>query len=305
MARLNLEDTFWVAIGRVERGQVSYDQLIGNAVRFLRFAQEQYKKGQVITHEQWSMEGFLDCLVPIFAEKNDQGYDARNASEQFDWLKQKVEAGRRGGVASGETRRSNSDELPEAARSVSKRAEPSSSSSSSLKNELLRNSSPSRKSAPVTHVQEADLLRLEVFESVGDWQDIYSKDYVKTEFVKMSIWLKANPKKARKTHRGWVQFVANWLERGWDKSTTRGPSVKVEQSDGWNDSAVKVAQCLRMSGNWTADREQVVALLGEELYHTAIKAGVYKMRNLPAGDFYIRGIIGLLKESKIKTGGTQ
>lgn len=304
MARINIEDTFWVAVGRIERGSTPYDQVVGNAMRLLRFGQEQFKHSNFISIDQWQMEGFLEILVPVFATKNSDGYIIRDAEKQFGWLRQKVESGRRGGVASGESRRNDSNQLPEAARSGSKRLEPSSSSSSSEDLELLRNSSPSRKSAPVIFfvTNEHDLSGAIETDFWDKWREIYSPEYVLRERSKAALWCKANPKKSRKTPRGWVQFMAGWLERGWDKSTTQGPSNQ-PQRDNWHESAQKVAQCIRLSGDWTKDRDRIVEIMGEELYGLAIKAGPYRIRQLAANDFYLKNIIGLLKEAQLKQGG--
>ena len=49
-------------------------------------------------------------------------------------------------------------------------------------------------------------------------------EFLRREFIKMDSWLSANPKKNRKTARGWDQFVGNWLSSSWPKYQASIPS---------------------------------------------------------------------------------
>lgn len=55
-------------------------------------------------------------------------------------------------------------------------------------------------------------------------------DFLKREFLKMHNWLEANPKKNRKSLRGWSQFVSSWLDRGWPQYQKTIPSASNAQS---------------------------------------------------------------------------
>lgn len=67
-------------------------------------------------------------------------------------------------------------------------------------------------------------------EYIPEWGRLYSADYVARETAKAFLWLKANPKKAKRTTKGWVQFFGGWFERGWDRNARGGPSNKAAES---------------------------------------------------------------------------
>lgn len=140
MARLNIEEKFWLDIGKVAVKMGSYDLAIGNAIRMFRFAQDRYKHGKIISEDDWTREEFHVALVGTFVDKVDGGYEVRGA-EKFDWLKERASAGRNGGVKSGETRRNDFNKLAEAKRSKPKQTEASSSYSPSSSKEEIKNSS--------------------------------------------------------------------------------------------------------------------------------------------------------------------
>ncbi len=63
------------------------------------------------------------------------------------------------------------------------------------------------------------------------WLQLYAQDFLDREFVKIETWLAANPKKNKKTLRGWIQFVSNWLDRGWGQYQKNIPTEKESVSD--------------------------------------------------------------------------
>lgn len=166
--------------------------------------------------------------------------------------------------------------------------------------ELLRNSPPSAKKLPSTDSRKTiEISKLEDFSLIPtsywcNWDDLYSHEFVERECRKSLIWLNANPKKSKKTLRGWVAFFSGWFDRSWDKSTTKGASNKTP------NAAILVAEALRKSGEWTKDRDLVIGILGEELFNRCIKIGVRRFRELPSGSFYLKNITGLLSESTTK-----
>ena len=104
MARINLEDQFWLDVMAVIEKVPDRDRVIGNAVRFFRYAQEEHKQGKLISESDFEAHGFLPELIPFFAKRVSGGIQAKGAEKHFDWLSKKVEAGRRGGKASGASR---------------------------------------------------------------------------------------------------------------------------------------------------------------------------------------------------------
>jgi hypothetical protein len=97
MARINLEDQYWLDLAEVAAKVGDIDKAGGNATRFLRYAQEHHKAGKYITEKDFKERGFLEALFPHFAERTPSGIRARGSDKHFGWLKERVEAGRKGG----------------------------------------------------------------------------------------------------------------------------------------------------------------------------------------------------------------
>jgi hypothetical protein len=97
VARLNLEDKFFVELLSVAVKLGNEDLAIGNAVRFFREAQEKHRQGKAFTEEEFRDRGFSEHLIPTFAKRVPAGIIAAGAEKHFAWLQQKVEAGRNGG----------------------------------------------------------------------------------------------------------------------------------------------------------------------------------------------------------------
>lgn len=63
-------------------------------------------------------------------------------------------------------------------------------------------------------------------EAIRGWIELYSIEYLERESVKILVWNHANPKKNKRSTRGWIQFISNWLERGWDQHLKNIPTNK-------------------------------------------------------------------------------
>jgi hypothetical protein len=82
------------------------------------------------------------------------------------------------------------------------------------------------------------------------------------------------------------------------KYDNRDSPTLTAAKDEWAENAQKVARAIKQFGEWGGKSEpEVRGLLGDELYQIAIKAGVYKIRQLPSGPFYLNNIVGMLKEA--------
>lgn len=104
MARINIEDQFFLDVINVAAKMGSSDAAIGNAIRFFRYAQEKHKSGQMISEEEFQAQGFSEHLIPFFAKRTRSGIEANGAKKHFAWLEQKIEAGKRGGRESAKAR---------------------------------------------------------------------------------------------------------------------------------------------------------------------------------------------------------
>lgn len=148
MARLNIEDEFWIAIMNVAVKVGDMDRAIGNATRFLRLSQERFKKGRAITKAEFKSHGFLDSLFPEVAEYVEGGIQAVGAEEHFAWLKNRSEAGKKGGKSRSDKKLSslkqNQTLSSEANQSKSKQTEASYSYSPSYSPSYSDSPSPSR-----------------------------------------------------------------------------------------------------------------------------------------------------------------
>jgi len=100
MARLNIEDQFWIDIIALAVKMGDQDKAIGQAVRFLRFAQEKHRTGSVITPEDFVEQGFSDHLIGVFAQANPSGIQAKGSTKHFGWLDQRIAAASKGGKQS-------------------------------------------------------------------------------------------------------------------------------------------------------------------------------------------------------------
>lgn len=104
MARINIEDQFFLDVINVAAKMGNSDAAIGNAIRFFRYAQEKHKAGKTISEEEFEAQGFSEHLIPVFAKRTRSGIEANGAKKHFAWLEQKIEAGKRGGRASAKAR---------------------------------------------------------------------------------------------------------------------------------------------------------------------------------------------------------
>ncbi len=127
MARINIDDQFWLELMGVVAQLGDQDKAIGQAVRFFRMAQDKHKHGKLITEEEFKRAGFSEALIGTFADRVDGGIRAIGAQKHFGWLTSRVEAGRKGGQA-----KSSKPKQTQAKPSKAKQPEASYSSSSSF-----------------------------------------------------------------------------------------------------------------------------------------------------------------------------
>lgn len=97
MARINIDDQFWVEVMPLVASLGNQDLALGQALRFFRLAQEKHKHGKLVSEEDFSRAGFSESLIGVFADRVDGGIQAIGAQKHFGWLAKRVEAGRKGG----------------------------------------------------------------------------------------------------------------------------------------------------------------------------------------------------------------
>lgn len=104
MARINIEESFWLDVMHLVAKLGDQDKAIGMALRFIRLAQQKHKKGLAITEAEFQENRFDTALIGVFAEAKPSGIEAKGSEKHFAWLEQKIEAGKRGGLAKSESK---------------------------------------------------------------------------------------------------------------------------------------------------------------------------------------------------------
>jgi hypothetical protein len=125
MARLNLEDKFFLDVLMIAGKFANQCEAVGNAVLFFRHAQEKHKYGELISEMEFEALGFSEALIPVFAERLPEGIRARGSEKFFDWLKTRVENGKK-------TKRKTKQPIANDSKPTQAGTSPSYSSSSSI-----------------------------------------------------------------------------------------------------------------------------------------------------------------------------
>lgn len=234
MARINIDDQFWIDIVNLAIKIGDQDKAIGMAIRFFKVSQENYKNEKLMSEDDFNSFGFDESLIPIFAEKTPNGIKAKGSEKYFDWLNKKKRAGKLGGIKSGEVRRSKTkqNEAKASKRSKSKQTEPSISisSSTSISNSSSSNSIcteqtqfdslPVEKKNSKSRFDAKDLsevLNNLPIETLERWSALYpDKEFLQRELIKaFGYYAVDNPMKKPKSKSGWSRALGFWLDRGW------------------------------------------------------------------------------------------
>lgn len=136
MARINIEDQFWDDVGEIAGKVGDHTLACGMAIKFIRFAQQEHRRGRLISEEDFA-ERFHEALIPVFAKRTRSGIEAKGAKHHFAWLDQKVEAGKKGGRSKTEAK---SKHLKQNARKYTE-AKPS-GTEASISNSISSSNSP-------------------------------------------------------------------------------------------------------------------------------------------------------------------
>lgn len=186
MARINIEAQFWTDVMEVAVRMGDSDKAVGQALKLIKYAQDEYKKGKRISLADFRAR-FSDHLMPEFARIEGEFVIVAGATKFFGWLDKKKEAGHQGGVKSGKSRRSKRQQT-EANGSTTQQAEPSSSislsisSSSSDSNSSLVEISPAEPSGPNTE------LNRKIWQAYSDaYFDRYGTEPVRNKAVNSKI----------------------------------------------------------------------------------------------------------------------
>lgn len=255
MARLNIEDSFWLESIQLVASVGDQDKAIGNAVRFFRHAQERHKQGELITEDEFKRLGFLENLIPLFAERVDGGIRAVGAEKHFNWLLTKSEAGHIGGRVSAQRQRDERGRLISKQEPSKSQAQPSSPStakhsqaspspSPSISNSSIKSitavTKVTRTKAEPTDFKTVDELKLGLeSEKLDEWAKLYPDSlFVEREMIKAFGYYRDNPRKKPNTVGGWKRALGSWFERGWPRHVRSipGQSKPKHDVDAWMES---------------------------------------------------------------------
>lgn len=143
MPRINIEEKFFhdprIQILGNKLGNL--DTAYGIMLRLFRLAQDYYREDVDIPDELIDMAFPKDHLIECkLIEKTESGYYVKGSNSYFDWINQRVEAGRKGGVASARKRKQN-----QAAASI-RLSKPNPKSNTKSKSNTKPNTKPNTKS---------------------------------------------------------------------------------------------------------------------------------------------------------------
>lgn len=147
MARINIEDEFFDDAAAVGARMGNVDLAIGQALRLIRWSQQQIKAGKRMMHEEFARKGFSDHLMPEFATLSGAEVIVRGAVKHFAWLKKKAEAGAKGGRSKTEAKVSKLKQNKAKASTTEASFSSSSSFSSSDSSSSLVPSEPTKANA--------------------------------------------------------------------------------------------------------------------------------------------------------------
>jgi general stress protein YciG len=145
VARINVEDTIYkdprfIRLATKLDGDI--DKAIGCLVRAWSLAQQWYlKPSQLIPLSEWESQQINSAIIDVgLAERVDGFIRMKGADEQFAWLKQRSDAGRRGGLKS-QANRDNDRQATESGRQASSSSSISFSNSDSISKKTTTKSS--------------------------------------------------------------------------------------------------------------------------------------------------------------------
>lgn len=210
MARLGLDDHFFIEVIGIAAALGDQDKAIGQAVRFFRFAQEKYKHGKSISCDEFKRQGFSEALIPTFAEIVGDEVVCIGAKKHFGWLAKKVEAGKKGGVQKSQAKtktlkqnRSTSEALPKHKLANGSKTEASCSYSSSLSS----TNSPSSIMAPTI---AAPMTPAAVYISCYQEKYGHRPEFGKREGKILKTFSENHPDRWEELVRGYLQMPDSW-----------------------------------------------------------------------------------------------
>ena len=186
------------------------EEAIGMLVMFWFLGQKYWQNGEQLI----PVNRIPEVLVPVvragFGEERPDGVYVCGSRERFQWLIERREAGRKGGLAKAK------QTLANAKQNVANLPSSSSSSSSSSLTPTLNVTNKSQKNmlgAEKPQLQ-ADGSWSGINGKLSVWKETFPAVDIESELKRISAWVMANPKNRKKN---WERFIVNWLSRTQDR----------------------------------------------------------------------------------------
>lgn len=268
MARIVIDDEFWVMVQSVAAMTGDYDKTVSQALRLIQLSQQRYKSGKIITKSEYEAYGFFKQFIGLLIVEIEPGsYQYVYAETEFKWLLDRQEAGRRGGLAKNDGKKQASAE-----REKRRRA-------NNLVNLAV-------KAGTITRPLECEQCNMSANRIEG-----HHDDYEKPLEVR---WL------CRECHDIEHQREINRLRTSIAQAPTSNQkpiTITTGSKEPYSALAQKVLIGIKKFG--PGDSEPLKKYLGESLYLVASKAagGFYEIRRMPTNDFTIKNLATLLRDS--------
>lgn len=251
MARINIEDDLFKKKGfeKLMLKLGSKRSALGALIEAWMLAQKHYlneENDRLIPFDEWESEEISDEIISCgLAEKKSKGVYIKGSEDQFSWLLQKQEAGKKGGRPKNQAENSKPSEterlssesgsnpltLPLSLSSISFSSSNSNSNNIFVDNESKKADESGRKREVSTKVSKAalcgirsefehessigELLSKVKLQTQGLWIDTYKNiPWIIFELKKAQAWIVENPDRAPKSRFG--VFCSNWLSRGFE-----------------------------------------------------------------------------------------
>lgn len=232
MARINIEDSLYFdpRFKALSESLGNEWMAIGCLVKLWRLAQEQHKRGKLITNSQFKLAGFPEAIFECeFAKKTAEGIYVNGTERHLSWLRKRVESGRNGAKVTNAKRwgckKSESNEINNI---VSANGQQMSASSSNTKLNNNQNSFDLEFLYSLYPRKIGKKKGIEKLKTVIKSQEIYNK-------VKQAITEYRNYCTNQKIEATFIQhfstFINNWED--WLDPQTGKCDIKQKEFD-WN-----------------------------------------------------------------------
>lgn len=256
MARINIEDQIFKD-GRFLDLAIDIGckyKAMGVIVFLWAMGQEYWKKDKsLIPKHLLESHPHVNSLINCnFIQQQEHGFYVSGAEKHFDWLLVRTESARKAGIASGKSRRSNSNDLQ---RTKTNQTQPNATKTNppTLTPTLLNPTSG--KASTVSTEQDSSTVRPSLTvdfvlnstapEVWARWNKQFGEQYVNSEVLKLYQQLLENPASVPKTPRGWIKTIGGWLQKGLE--LTKEP--KAPEKPGPKGRAKELVDLFILAGN--------------------------------------------------------